>query len=291
MKSIFSNRAVRSGLAAFVTAAALAVAAPAFAASEEGHGTPRQHWTFAGITGHFDKPQLRRGYMVYKNVCAACHGMRLLYYRNLSEPGGPMFSPENVVAFAGEAQVTDGPDDNGDMFQRPGKPTDRFVSPYANAKAAAAAQNGAVPPDLSLIVKARTVEAHSAWYMDPFRWGSDVLTSYQEQGADYLFALLMGYSEAPAGVQLAPGMNYNAAFPGHQIAMPQPLSDGLVTYDDGTPATLENYARDVTAFLAWAAEPTLEERKRMGLKVLVFLIVMTALLYLSKRILWRNVEH
>jgi ubiquinol-cytochrome c reductase cytochrome c1 subunit len=290
MKIMLSSRAARTGLAALVTAAALAVTAPAFAATE-GADIPRQDWTFAGITGHFDKPQLRRGYQVYKNVCAACHGLRQLYYRNLGEPGGPMFSQASVETFAAEVQVTDGPDDNGEMFQRPGKPTDRFVSPYPNAKAAAAAQNGAVPPDLSLIVKARTIQAHSAWYMDPIRWVSDVFTGYQEQGADYLYALLVGYREPPAGVTMAPGMNYNEAFPGHQIAMPNPLSDGLVTYDDGAPATADQYARDVTAFLAWAAEPTLEERKRMGLKVMVFLIILSALLYLSKRALWRNVEH
>jgi cytochrome c1 len=290
MKSVFSSRAARTGLAAIVTAMALSVSTTAFAASE-GADIPRQDWTFAGITGHFDKAQLRRGYLVYKNVCAACHGLRQLYYRNLGEPGGPQFSQASVETFAGEVQVTDGPDDNGEMFQRAGKPTDRFPSPYPNAKAAAAAQNGAVPPDLSLIVKARTIEAHSAWYMDPIRWASDVLTAYQEQGADYLHALLMGYHDAPQGMNMAPGMNYNSAFPGHQIAMPNPLSDGLVTYDDGSPATADQYARDVTAFLAWAAEPNLEERKRMGLKVLVFLLVLSALLYLSKRALWRNVEH
>jgi cytochrome c1 len=290
MKNMFSTRAARSGIAALVTAVTLAVSAPAFAASE-GAEIHRQPWTFSGITGHFDKAQLRRGFLVYKNVCAACHGMRQLYYRNLGEPGGPMFSAASVETFAAEAQVDDGPDDNGEMFKRPGKPSDRFVSPYPNVKAAAAAQNGAVPPDLSLITKARTISAHSAWYMDPVRWVNEVLTSYQEHGADYLYALLTSYHEAPAGMTLAPGMNYNAAFPGHQIAMPQPLSDGVVTYDDGSPATADQYARDVTAFLAWAAEPNLEERKRMGLKVMVFLIVLSALLYLSKRALWRNVEH
>ena len=284
-----------------VTLAALlvatAVTGPAAHAEQSGGGAheavpvEKQDWTFGGLTGYFDKAQLRRGFMVYKNVCAACHGLRLLSYRNLGQPGGPEFNEANVAQFASEAQVTDGPNDDGEMFQRPGRPSDRFVPPYPNAKAAAAAQNGAVPPDLSVIAKGRTYERHVAWYMEPALWVTDVVTAYQEAGPDYLYALLVGYGEPPAGFNLAPGMNYNKVFPGHQIAMPPPLSDGQVEYTDGTPATVDNYARDVSAFLMWTAEPKLEERKRMGLKVLVYLIILSGLLYLSKRAIWRGVKH
>jgi len=276
-------------LAAALTA--LVIAGGAASAAEEGAEIHKQDWTFAGIVGHFDRAQLRRGYAVYKGVCSACHGMKQLHFRNLGEPGGPEFSQSNVDQFAADAQVTDGPNDDGEMFQRPGKPADRFPLPYPNDKAAAAAQNGAVPPDLSVMAKARGIERTAAWYTEPAHWISDVVTAYQEAGPDYITALLTGYSEPPAGMQMAPGMNFNKAFPGHQIAMPMPLSDGQVDYTDGTPATVANYAKDVSAFLMWAAEPKLEERKRMGLKVMVYLIILAGLLYLSKRALWRNVEH
>jgi cytochrome c1 len=164
------------------------------------------------------------------------------------------------------------------------------VPPYPNAKAAAAAQNGAVPPDLSVMAKARTYERHVAWFAEPVNWLTDIVTAYQEQGPDYIYALLKGYGEPPAGMQMAPGMSYNKAFPGHQIAMPNPLSDGQVTYEDGTPATADQYAKDVTAFLMWTAEPKLEERKRMGLKVIVYLIILAGLLYMSKRALWHDTD-
>ncbi len=279
-----------------ITAMATLIGSSAYAqqAGEGAHEpvpVQKQDWTFGGLTGYFDKAQLRRGYMVYKNVCAACHGMRLLSYRNLSQPGGPEFSEANVLQFASEAQVTDGPNDEGEMFQRPGKPSDRFVSPYPNEKAAAAAQNGAVPPDLSLMAKARTYERAGPFYMEPLHWITDIATAYQEQGPDYIHALLTSYADPPPDINLAEGMNYNKVFPGHQIAMPPPLSDGQVEYADGTPGTLDNYAEDVAAFLMWAAEPTLEERKRMGLKVLVYVIILAGLLYLSKRAIWRDVAH
>jgi cytochrome c1 len=289
----FTLRHVVAIAALLMTGAAISPAQ----AEEAGQGAhepvaiEKQDWTFGGLTGHFDRAQLRRGYMVYKGVCSACHGMRLLSYRNLSEPGGPEFSEENVEQFAADAQVTDGPNDDGEMFQRPGKPADRFVGPYANDKAAAAAQNGAVPPDLSVMAKARTYERHAAWYLEPTVWVSDLFSTYQEAGPDYIVGLLKGYSDPPPDLSMAPGMNYNKAFPGHQIAMPMPLSDGQVDYADGTPATVDNYAKDVAAFLMWTAEPKLEERKRMGLKVLVYLVILSGLLYLSKRAVWRNVEH
>jgi cytochrome c1 len=290
MMKILSKHTLRSGIAGIAALAGLAMCGGA-SASEAGAAIERQNWTFGGLSGYYDNNQLRRGYMVYKTVCSACHGMRQLYYRNLSEPGGPEFSPERVAGFAAEAQVTDGPNDDGEMFTRPAKPADHFASPYPNTKAAAAANNGAVPPDLSLMAKARGIQRAGAWYVEPFYWISDVVTSYQEQGPDYIYALMTGYGEAPSGMTLAPGMNYNHAFPGHQIAMPAPLTEGSVTYEDGTPGTVENYARDVSAFLMWSAEPTLEERKRMGLKVMIYLVILSVLLYLSKRALWRNVEH
>lgn len=286
---ILSRDALRNGLFGFAVLAGIAAAGPVSAAEEP--TIERQKWTFSGLTGNYDNEQLRRGYTVYKTVCSVCHGLRLLYYRNLSEPGGPEFAPSKVEQFAAEATVNDGPNDDGEMFTRPAKPADHFASPYPNAKAAAAANNGATPPDLSLMAKARGIHRAGPWYVEPFYWVSDVATAYQEQGPDYIHAVLTSYADAPAGMTMAPGMNYNAAFPGHQIAMPQPLVEGSVTYDDGTPGTLENYSRDVAAFLMWTAEPTLEERKRMGLKVMIYLVVLSLLLYLSKRTLWRNVEH
>ncbi len=289
MTKIFTRRVSSVVFGGLLVAAAFA-ATPASAAE---HGAPiaRQGWTFGGWTGYFDNEQLRRGYMVYKNVCSACHGMRQLYYRNLSEAGGPEFSPERVKEFAAEAQVTDGPNDEGEMFTRNGLPADHFVSPYPNDKAAAAAQGGAVPPDLSLMAKARSVATAGPWYLEPFHWLYDIGTSYQEGGPDYIHGILTGYHEAPEGMKVVEGMYYNAAFPGHQIAMPPPLSDGLVEYADGTPGTVENYAHDVAAFLMWTAEPKLEERKRMGLKVMVYLLILSVILYLSKATLWRRIPH
>jgi len=285
------RREFRNWLAVAILAGAGVAGGQAWAAEEHPPEIARQQWTFGGMSGHFDNDQLRRGFQVYKNVCAACHGMRLLHYRNLSEPGGPEYAVGNVEQMAAEAQVPDGPNDDGEMFTRPGKPADRFVSPYPNPKAAAAANGGAVPPDLSVMAKARTIERAGPWYLEPLNWISDIATTYQEQGPDYIHAMLTSYAEAPAGMTMAPGMYYNAAFPGHQIAMPSPLSDGQVTYPDGVPATLDNYSRDVTAFLMWTAEPKLEERKRMGLKVLVYLSILAGLLYLSKRALWSKIKH
>ena len=221
---------------------------------------PEEKWRFDGPLGTFDRAELQRGFLVYKEVCAGCHSLKYLAYRNLAEIG---FSAAEVKAIAAQVQVTDGPNEQGEMFQRPGLPADRFKSPFANEKAARAANNGAYPPDLSLITKARV------------------------GGPDYTYAVLIGYDDPPAGVLLADGMSYNRYFPGHQIAMPQPLaSDGQVDYADGTEASVARMARDVTAFLHWAAEPKLEERKRLGLKVGLFLLVLTGLFYLVKRKVW-----
>lgn len=225
---------------------------------------PKQDWSFKGPMGTFDRGAAQRGFQVYKEVCAACHSMNQMHYRNLAEIG---FSEEQIKAIAAERQVKDGPNDEGEMFERPGRPSDKFVAPFANVQAARAANNGAAPPDLSLMVKARA------------------------GGADYVYALLTGYEQAPAHVTVNPGMYYNKYFPGHQIAMAPPLaSDGQVGYTDGTNATVAQMAYDVATFMAWTAEPELEERHRTGLRVMIFLAFMAGLFYLSKAKLWRNVK-
>jgi cytochrome c1 len=265
----------------------------AAAAHEEHYEIPRQKWTYGGIFGYFDEEQLRRGYKVYKDVCAGCHNLKLLSYRNLGEIGGPHLPKEEVEAIAAEAEVSDGYDDTGSPATRKGKPSDNFQWTLGNEKKAAAAFNGAVPPDLSLITKARTVEREFAWYAFPFIMLKDLATQYQEQGSDYIYALLTGYrDQPPAGKAIADGLNYNKAFPGNQLAMPAPLGtfpESGALDDDAKKR--EQQARDVTAFLAWAAEPHLVERKKMGIMVLVYLGVLSILLLIAKKTLWRNVEH
>lgn len=225
---------------------------------------PRQiDWPFDGMFGTVDRQAAQRGYQVYKEVCASCHSMDLRAFRNLEAIG---FSEGEVKAIAASYTVKDGPNDSGDMFERPGRPSDRFVAPFANEKAARASNGGAYPPDLSLITKAR------------------------HDGANYVHSLLTGYEAAPADVKMAAGMNYNPYFPNHQIAMAPPLSDDLVTYADGTKATTDQMSRDVVVFLQWAAEPEMEERKRMGIKVLLFLFVMTGLAYVAKKRIWSQVK-
>jgi cytochrome c1 len=224
--------------------------------------------------------------------------MRLLSYRNLGEPGGPHLSKEEVEALAAEIQVADGYDDQGQPKTRPGKPSDSFQWKFKNEKEAAAALGGAVPPDLSVMAKARTVEREFAWYAFPLIMLKDLATQYQEQGSDYIYGLLTGYSDPPAGVKVADGLYYDKAYPGHQLAMPQPLTDDAVDLGDakkevgdGTKYPLDQEARDVISYLAWAAEPHMIERKKMGIWVLVYLAVLAALLFVSKKTLWRNVEH
>ena len=287
-------RFLKHAMAGAAICAALAVASSqtSLAAGGPAIKIERQDWTFGGMFGYYDQLQLQRGFKVYQSVCAACHGMNLMFYRNLGQPGGPEFPEAVVRQIAAEATVRDGPNDEGEMFERPGIPSDRFVWAFRNEKEAAAANNGVMPPDLSVIAKARTIESDAAWYMFPFEMLRDIFTQYQEAGPDYIYALLTSYAdEPPAGFELAPGTAYNAVYPGNQIAMANPLADGLVEYGDGTPETVQQYAKDVTAFLAWAAEPHLEERKKMGLRVILYLTILTLLLYLSKRALWRNVEH
>jgi ubiquinol-cytochrome c reductase cytochrome c1 subunit len=280
------------GLAAgLLLSIAPAAAAEQAAAGQEHYQIPRMNWTWGGIFGHFDKQQLRRGFKVYQNVCSNCHNVGLLSYRNLAEPGGPGFSPEEVKKIAAEVQVFEGFDEQGNIAMRPGRPSDNFVWKFKNAKEAAAAFGGAVPPDLSLITRARGIERKFAWYEFPFIMAKDLATQYQEQGADYLHALLLGYVDPPADKKIADGLNYNRVFPGNQLAMPQPLFDDAVEYTDGTKATLDQEAKDVTAFLAWAAEPHLAERKKMGVWVVIYLVVLAGLLLLSKKVLWRNIKH
>jgi len=223
-------------------------------------------WSFKGVTGTFDRSSLQRGYQVYNEVCASCHSMRLLSYRNLGEKGGPEFSIEQVKAIAANFEVQDGPNEEGEMFERPGRPSDKFVSPYPNVQAASAANGGAYPPDMSVLVKSR------------------------KGGADYIYSLLMGYEEPPADFKLEEGVYYNKYMDGNKIRMAKPLSEGSITYSDGTNATEAQMAKDVTTFLTWAAEPHLEARHKTGVRVIIFLIVLTALVYLSMQRLWSRID-
>ncbi|WP_075700596.1 cytochrome c1 [Pseudovibrio brasiliensis] len=270
---------------ALAVVAGLAVAGPALAAGDAPH-VEKQPWSFAGPFGQFDKAQLQRGFQVYQEVCSSCHGLSLVAFRNLAEEGGPGFSVDEVKALAAEYSIEDGPDDEGEMFERDGKPFDKFPSPFANEQAARASNNGAYPPDLSLMAKARAVTRGFPWFV------LDIATQYQENGPDYLYGLLTGYHEAPEGVEVPEGQYYNTGFiAGKTLAMAPPLSDELVEYSDGSPMTTDQYARDVSAFLMWAAEPHLEARKRIGFGVMAFLILFASLLYFTKRKIWSNVDH
>ncbi|MBA2126918.1 cytochrome c1 [Hyphomicrobium methylovorum] len=267
------------------------------ALAEEGghHGPeiPRETWSFGGFTGQFDRAQLQRGFQVYKDVCSSCHALHRIAFRNLVQPGGPEFPEASVRALAAAwpNQITDGPNDEGKMFERPPLLSDPIRGPYHNEQEARAAQNGAYPPDLSLMAKARGVERNPSWWVHPFLMIGDIIKTYSEGGADYLHALLIGYTDPPAGVELVDGKFYNNAFPGHQIAMPPPLSEGVVTYQDGTPGTVENYSRDVAAFLSWAGDPSLNQRKRIGWQVMLYLLVTTVLLYIGKKRIWSAMKH
>ena len=277
---------IRPGFVAAVAAAALLLTLPAASAQEAAPpAPPRQHWSFAGPFGVYDPAQLQRGFKVYREVCQNCHGLKLLAFRNLGDPGGPEFTEAQVAAIASEYKVTDGPNDQGEMFQRPGRPADHFPLPFPNDQAARAALGGGLPPDMSVLAKARSYEDGFPWFI------VDAFTQYQEDGPDYIHAILIGYTNPPAGFTLPPPAQYNTYFPGHAIAMPKPLSDGQVQYTDGTPMTVDQYARDVSAFLMWAAEPTLNDRKRLGFQVMIFLIVLTGLLYFSKKRVWHAVAH
>ena len=235
-------------------------------AAERGHELLSPGWSFKGFFGKFDRASLQRGYQVYAEVCAACHSMKYLSYRNLSEAGGPEFSVEQAKIIASQFELTDGPNSDGEMFTRVARLSDNFVGPYENIQAATAANGGAYPPDMSVLVKAR------------------------KGGADYIYSLLLGYEEAPEGISLDDGVYYNKYMAGNKIKMSNPLSEGIVTYIDGTEATEEQMARDITSFLAWAAEPHLEARHKIGFRAIIYLIIMTVLVYFSMKKLWSRIE-
>ena len=261
----------------------LSAAGIAAAAEEEG-GTPHypikkpveQDWSFAGPFGTYDRGQLQRGLKVYREACAACHSMDLVAFRTLQ-----------VSALAAEYTVEDGPDSSGDMFERPAVGSDYFPAPFANPEQAAASNNGAAPPDFSLIAKARGVERGFPTFV------LDIFTQYAENGPDYIYSLLTGYEEqAPEGISVPEGAYYNPHFiSGPALAMPPPLSDGLVTYDDGAPETVDQYSRDISAFLMWAAEPHLEARKQTGFVAFIFLVLFAGLVFMTKRKIWAGEAH
>jgi ubiquinol-cytochrome c reductase cytochrome c1 subunit len=281
---------LKTSLAAALLSVAL-VSAPALA-QEGGHATiERQSWTFAGPFGKFDVEQLQRGFQVFRQVCSTCHDARLLAFRNLAEDGGPEFTEGQVKALAAEYDIADAEATGG---TRKGVPADHWPNPFPSEADARAAFNGAVPPDLSVMAKARGVT-------DPFpTWVFNYFTAYAEGGPDYIHALLLGYrDEVPPGVtdnegkpfQLPEGKYYNEVFPGHAISMPPPLADGVVDYAEGAPETADQYARDVAAFLMWVAEPHMVERKEDGFRVILFLILFAGLMWFVKDRLWRPIHH
>ena len=223
-------------------------------------------WTFKGLFGKFDRASLQRGYQVYTEVCASCHSMKYLSYRNLSEKGGPEFSEAEAKAIAANFEVTDGPDSTGEMFTRPAKLSDKFVMPYANDEEAKSANGGAYPPDMSVLVKAR------------------------KGGADYVYSLLLGYEDPPSDIKLDDGVYYNKYMYGNKIKMSSPLDEDIVEYSDGTKATVDQMAKDVTTFLQWTAEPHLETRHKLGFRVILYLSVLTILVYFSMKKIWSRIE-
>jgi ubiquinol-cytochrome c reductase cytochrome c1 subunit len=255
-----SRRLVLAAAASAV--AALSLVVPAASAAEASTPLLDAGFGFRGPFGTLDKASAQRGLQIYKEVCSNCHGLYELSYRNIAALG---YTEDEVKAFAAEYQVDDF-NDKGEPIKRPARPSDRFVRPYPNDAATREALNGALPPDLALIAKSR------------------------KGGPDYVFSLLQGYEAAPADVTLGDGLNYNKFFPGHQIAMPQPLDDASVTFADGTPNTLKQEAKDVATFLEWAAEPEADERKRIGWWVILFLVPMTVLLYVVKLRVWSKLH-
>jgi len=235
-------------------------------ASEQSKELLSPGWSFKGYFGKFDRAALQRGYQVYTEVCASCHSMKYLHYRNLAQPGGPEFSEEQAKIIASQFEVEDGPNSEGDMFQRAARLSDNFVSPYPNDESAKAANGGAYPPDMSVLVKAR------------------------KGGADYIYSLLLGYDDPPTSITLDDGVYYNTFMSGNKIKMANPLSENIVEYSDGTPSTEEQMAKDVVTFLAWAAEPHLEARHKMGFKVILYLFIISILVYFSMKKIWSRVE-
>ena len=251
-------------LAIAATLGLIFAGAGAAQASGDAAELPDHDWNHTGVFSSFDRSELQRGFQVFQEICASCHSLDFIAFRNLAEIG---FSADQIKAIAAEYEVEDGPDDEGEMFMRAARASDYFPAPFANSQAARAANSGAFPPDLSVIVKAR------------------------DHGLDYLYGLLVGYEEEPPeGVELADGMSFNHYFPGQQIAMPEPLYEEAVEYADGTAPTLEQLSHDVSVFLAWTAEPEMEIRKKTGLKVLIFIAIFTALIYIIKRRVWAKLH-
>jgi len=223
-------------------------------------------WSFKSFFGKFDRATLQRGYQVYNEVCASCHSLKYLSYRNLAEKGGPEFSEDEAKAIASNFEVTDGPNSTGEMYMRPAKLSDKFVMPYANEEEAKSANGGAYPPDMSVLVKAR------------------------KGGADYIYSILLGYDDPSEDIKLDDGVYYNKYMYGKKIKMSAPLSDDIVEYSDGTKATTEQMAKDVASFLMWASEPHLEQRHKIGFRVILYLIVLSALVYFSMKKIWSRIE-
>lgn len=256
------------------------------AAAEEAHHVEKQDWTFAGVFGQYDQQQLQRGLKVYREVCASCHSLNYVPFRTLADPHGPNLTEAEAETIAAEYQVSDISNETGQPFERPAELTDYFPAPFPNAIAAAAANGGVAPPDFSLIAKARAVHRGFPGFI------TDAFAGYAENGPDYIYALLTGYEDPPEGIETVPGKHYNPVYMnGQWIAMAQPVIDGQVEYPDGSPETVEQYSADISAFLMWAAEPKLEERKEIGFRVMIFLAVLAVMIYLTKQKLWRNVEH
>lgn len=284
-----NTRTLRLALVGLAAGFTLSATSTVFAAGERVI-PPSLNWSFSGPFGTFDRAQLQRGFKVVKEVCANCHSMSLIRLRNLSQPGGPEFSTGQVTALAATYTIKDGPNEQGEMFDRPGRAADAFPAPFPNEQAARAANGGAYPPDLSVLAKARTYERGFPKFV------FDMFTQYQEQGPDYIAALLTGYKDPPPeGVTLLPGQYYNTYMPGHLIAMPPPMQDGQVEYPKGpdgkspVPETVAQYSKDVAAFMVWMAEPHLEQRKRVGMMVMIFLFIFGVLLYYTKKKIWARI--
>jgi len=260
----------------------VALALPASAQEAAPPPPPRLKWSFAGPFGKYDEGQLQRGFKIYKEVCANCHSLDMVSFRNMADPGGPGFTDAQVEALAADYKIKD-LDDQGNQIERAGRPADHFPAPFAN-ELVGKTTYGVSPPDMSTLAKARSYSRGFPWFI------FDAVTQYQEQGPDYVAALISGFQDPPKGFTLPPNGHYNEYFPGHNIAMPPPLQDGQVTYDDGSPQTVAQYSKDVAAFMMWAAEPHLDARKRIGFQVIIFLLVFAGLMYFTKKKVWSAVH-
>ncbi|MGB5213381.1 MAG: cytochrome c1 [Anderseniella sp.] len=275
-------------LAAIALGTSLVLGGTAAVAAGKQKNAEDINFSFEGVFGHFDRAQLQRGFLVYKEVCASCHALSQMSYRNLSQPGGPELSEDQVKAIAAESTIMDGPNSEGEMFERPGLPADKFASPFSNREAAMSANGGAYPVDLSLITKKRE-GFHFPWYVSPF-----IKLVKGNGGPEYVRSVLMGYEEpsAEAAKDAPEGKAYNPYFSaGPWISMAAPLSEDSVEYADGTKASVEQMSTDVAAFLTWAGEPKMEQRKSMGFQVVLYLALLSLLLFLTKKRVWGREPH